>query len=435
MKKTKLALAVAASTLASAPALATNGDELIGLGAQSRALGGTGVAAFYGAENQLINPAMLGKAEGSEFVIGGTLFMPDVEAETNIAAMPGDVVSESSDADQNVIPEVSMATRINDNWTFGLGMYGTAGMGVDYSDNGDYTDGMGMFNASSALQLMKFVPTFAFNQNNFGFGFSPVIQYGTLDLNYQQYNDGGTPMDPSDDSAPTVGSGVSDDLATGFDLGAYFDINQNLTVALAYQSAIEMEYEDQITTAADGFGIGPNGMGTITSDKLEQPAQFKVGIAYTMNNWLLTADAKQIGWGDAEGYEDFGWDDQNVYGVGAKYSGNGYWVGVGYNYGEDPIEVLPDVSGDAMATYSNQAINTFNNHFFPAVVESHYTIGGGYQLSKTMTLEGSIVYADEVTKEVDTSAITSMMMGAAMESSHEVTHSQLGYTISLRMNF
>ncbi|HEY9118304.1 MAG TPA: outer membrane protein transport protein, partial [Marinobacter sp.] len=247
-------------------------------------------------------------------------------------------------------------------------------------------------------------------------------QYGSLDLNYTN------PM-----NGDNVGSGVSDDLGMGFDIGTYFDVNKDLTVALAYQSAIEMEYDGQMTTAADGFGIGPNGMDMISSDKLEQPAQLKLGVAYTMNNWLLTADAKQIKWGSASGYKDFGWDDQNVFGLGAKFSGNGFWAGFGYNYGEDPIEVLPNVAGDPMGTYANQAINMFNNHFFPAIVESHYTVGAGYELNKTMTIEGAIVYAPEVDKTIDTSAITGMLVG--MDSTHEVTHSQTGVTVSLRMNF
>lgn len=420
MKKTKIALAVAAATMLSAPAFATNGDALIGLGAQSRALGGTGTAAFFGSENALTNPALLAKSQGSEFAIGGTLFKPDVSAKSNVA---GVAASETSDADTNIIPEVSMSTRINDNMTFGLGMYGSAGMGVDYRDNA------ALFDAYSNLQLMKFVPTLAYNNSNIGLGFAPVLQYGALDLNY---------TDPNGD---TVGNGVSTDLGWGYNIGAYFDVTNELTVAASYQSAIDMEYKDQITVAADGFGIGPNGMmQTITSDNLEQPAEIKVGVAYTMNNWMVTADAKQIKWGDAKGYKDFNWDDQNVFGIGAKYSGNGFWVGAGYNRGDDPIDVLPNATQPT--TYSNQAVNLFNNHFFPAVVESHYTVGGGYQLSKNMTIEGAIVMAAEVDKTIDTGGISDMFDDGSPNGSvpangttHEVTHSQIGYTVSLRMNF
>ncbi len=431
MNKTKVSLAVAAATMISAPAFATNGDELIGLGVQSRALGGTGTAANYGSENALSNPSLLGKNQGSEFVIAGTLFMPDVNASTNVASAPGTTASADSDADLNIIPEVSMYQRINDNWTFGLGMYGTAGMGVDYRDNDDLPDGTGLFNATSSLQIMKFVPALAYNNDRYGLGFAPVIQYGALDLNYKN-------------AAGTVGNGVSDDIGFGFNLGGDFDINPALTVALAYQSSIEMKYEDQITDAADGFGVGPCATctGTITSDKLEQPAQIKVGVAYTMNNWMLTADAKQIQWGSAEGYKDFNWDDQMVYGLGAKFKGNGYWVGFGYNYGEDPIDVLDDDPAAGMQqAYTNQAINLFNNHFFPAIVESHYTFGGGYEISDTMTLEGAVVYAAEVDKEINTGDISGMMNPAgpvdlpANATTHEVTHSQTGVTVSLRMNF
>lgn len=408
-----VSIAAACSTLPVA-AFATNGDELIGLGAQSRAMGGTGTAAFYGSENALTNPALLGKSQGTEFAFGGTLFMPNVKASSNITTMSA---NKKSDNDKNVIPEVSMSTRINDNWTFGIGMYGTAGMGVDYRGE------PGLFDGYTSLQLMKFAPTMAYNQGNFGFGFAPVLQYGALDINY---------TDPMGNNA---GNGVSTDFGVGYNLGGYFDVNDQLTLALAYQSAIDMDYKDQLTGAADGFGIGPNSMQTITSNKLEQPAQIKLGVAYTVSNWMLTADYKKIKWGSANGYKTFNWDDQDVFGIGARYSGGNYWVGFGYNYGKDPIKVLGDNPANQMATYSNQAVNMFNNHLFPAIVESHYTVGGGYALGKNMMLEGALVYAAEKTKTVDTSAITSMLAGMPVASSHKTTHSQTAITISLRTNF
>ncbi|GAB4287978.1 MAG: TonB-dependent receptor [Thiohalomonadaceae bacterium] len=425
-------IAAACSTLPVA-AFATNGDELIGLGAQSRALGGTGTAAFFGSENALTNPALLGKSKGTEFAFGGTVFMPDVKAESNFASAPGTTASKTSDADMSVIPEVSMSTRINDNLTFGIGMYGTAGMGVDYRGADTDANANGLIHGYTNLQLMKFAPTLAYNKDNFGFGFAPVLQYGALDINYR--------MDTNADGTAdtTTGNGVSSDLGTGYNIGMYYDVNSQLTVALAYQSAISMTYKDQLTVAADGFGIGPNGMQTITSDKLEQPAQIKAGVAYTMNEWMFTADYKQIQWGSADGYKTFNWKDQDVYALGAKYSGNGYWVGFGYNHGEDPIKVLP--SEQTMTGYSNQAINMFNNHLFPAIVEDHFTFGGGYAIGKNMMLEGAVVIADEITKTVNTGTISSVMGGfgpAGMPvdgTTHKVTHSQTSYTISLRMNF
>lgn len=437
MKKTKIALAITAAVMVSQPVLATNGDHLIGLGAQARALGGTGAAAFFGSENALTNPGLLGKMQGTEFAIGGTLFKPDVTAESDVA-MPGTASKQTSDADTNIIPEVSMATRINENLVFGLGIYGSAGMGVDYRDTA------GLFKGYSNLQIMKFAPTLAYNTDQYGIGFAPVIQYGSLDINYQSDID-------QDNDSDVVGNGMSTDLGMGFNLGGYFDISPALTVGLAYQSAIAMKYKDQISLAACGFGVGatgcqvgtnganPNQTNTITSDELEQPAELKIGVAYTMGNMMYTADYKQIAWGQAKGYKDFNWEDQNVFALGAKYSGNGYWAGVGVNHAEDPIKKLDESKTAAQGGYSNQAVNLFNNHFFPGIVETHFTFGGGYELTNRMTLEGAVVYAPEVSKTVDTGAISGALGGnnnlAANASSHEVKHSQMGYTVSLRMNF
>lgn len=429
MKKSALVLAISAAAF-SAPSFATNGDVLIGLGAQSRALGGTGTAAFFGSENALTNPALLGKMQGTEFTIGGTVFMPDVEASTNVASQTG-YVSQTSENDLNIIPEVSLATRIDDNLTFGIGIFGSAGMGVDYRDNGNLPagspmngggDGTGLFNGYSNLQLMKFAPSISYNNGHYGFGFAPVIQYGALDINYKRFN-------PADGTLKNVGNGMSSDLGYGFNLGGYFDVTPEFTIGLAYQSAISMEYDDQISVAAEGFGLPA---GTF-SDKLEQPAEIKVGAAYTMGKWLMTADYKQIQWSDAEGYKDFNWKDQDVFGIGLKYSGSGYWLGAGYNYGSDAVEKVNDATPNMQANGLAQVTNLFNNHFFPGIVESHFTFGGGYNLTKNSAIDLAVVYADEITKTVNTGYLSNQMQADATD--HTVKHSQLGYTISYRMNF
>ena len=426
MKKTKLALAIATAAMVSTPVLATNGDVLIGLGTQARAMGGTGTAAFFGSENALTNPALLGKSQGSEFSIGGTAFMPNVEAEATTFG-PGKM---TSDNDMNIIPEVSMSTRINDNFTFGLGMFGSAGMGVDYRDSDQ------LLNGYSNLQLMKFAPTIAYNEANFGVGFSPVVQYGALDINYKvDTNANGSTSDPGDRN---VGNGMSTDLGYGFNLGAYFDVSKDLTLAASYQSAISMDYKDQISVASATFTQANGGpLASAFSDTLEQPAELKIGVAYTMDNIMLTADAKQIKWGDAKGYKEFNWEDQNVFALGAKYTGKDYWLGAGYNFGSDPISKINDIKAPASlaegaAAGTAQVVNLFNNHFFPGVVESHITFGGGYSLGKNTMIEGAVVYAPEVEKTVNTGYISGLAYDGT---THTVTHSQLGYTVSVKMNF
>jgi long-chain fatty acid transport protein len=154
----------------------------------------------------------------------------------------------------------------------------------------------------------------------------------------------------------------------------------------------------------------------------------KLGVAYTVNdNLTVTADYKTIQWGSAAGYKDFNWKDQNIFALGAKYSANGYWLGLGYNHANDPIESLPDT------TYRNAAVNIFNNMFFPAIVTNSYTFGGGYDISKELAVEGAAVITPEVKKTV---AISSVM--AAMGSpvtTNTTTHSQQAFEVSLRYKF
>ncbi len=403
MKKTKLALAITAASFVATPVLATNGTNMVGLGAQSAAMGGTGVAAYYGAENVVVNPGLIGKAVGSEFAFGGTVFMPSVS--TDYAGQG----AKDSTANMNLIPSVSLVSRIDDQLTFGIGMYGTSGMGVDYRDED------GLMNAQSNMQIMRFVSTLAFNEANFGVGFSPIVQYGSLDIHYDAaaFN-GGT-------SKPT-GSGMASDLGIGFSLGGYFDLTKELTLAAAYTSAINMKYEGQLSTASSNFvGMIPAAFG----DELEQPAELKLGAAYTMGNMLYTADFKQIAWSAAKGYKDFGWEDQNVIALGAKFSTEKYWAGVGFNTGNNPIK--EQANG---ATGGGAVINMFNNIFFPATTETHISVGGGYSLTSHLTLEGAIVMAPEVKTTVSAPTAT-----PGTYTTSTTTHSQMGYTVTARYNF
>jgi long-chain fatty acid transport protein len=350
---------------------------------------------------------MIGKGDGTIIGFGGTLFKPSVSNDGGTGGAKSD-----SSADTFVIPSVAISSRINESLSFGIGMFGTSGMGVDYSGYPAGATDMtkGLFKAQSQLQIMRIVPTIAYNTANAGIGFSPILQYGALDVNYDPT---GLGMGLS-----KFGSGTASDLGYGFTLGGYYDLSKQFTVGAAYTSAINMKYKNQLNSstgaAANFTGFGLSGI----TDNLEQPAEIKVGAAYTMGNIMLTGDLKQVRWGEAKGYKDFGWQDQNVIALGLKYSQPGYWLGVGYNKADNPIKAQ-----DATLP-GGGAINMFNNIFFPATTESHFSFGGGYNLTKAVSLDGAVVYAPEVTTTVATG------MG-----NNTTSHSQMSYTMSVRYKF
>ncbi len=386
MKKILLLSTIGASVL-----FATNGDHLYAVGAKPRALGGTGIANFMGSENALTNPSLLNKSDmPTEFSFGGTSFQSNVSVKTTAGngtdgmTTFGTGTKRKSDEGISVIPSVSILHKISDTCTFGLGMHGTAGMGTDWR-NGDtpfQSDissptlmNLGLFNMRSSLMLMKFAPSYSYGQKNWGVGITGIVQYGSLGIDFDTY-------DPMNSFARKhVGNGTSNDYGFGIQLGGYYDISDDLTIGATYKSAINMSYKDQISKASTTFGLDYD-------DDLEQPEEYGLGISYKFGNFNLSGDIKSIRWGEAKGYSNFEWENQMVYGLGLQYTTNQYWLGIGYNYGKNPIKNNKSTQlTNTGVTTVGDTLNLFNYVMFPAIIESTYSIGGGYNLTKKMSMD------------------------------------------------
>ena len=434
MKKTiKLALA-ASMVLGATSAFATNGTNLVGLGAQARAMGGTGIATFFGSDSALSNPALLAKSkEDKEVVFGGTLFMPDVKVDATAGANigGGGATSKTSSADKSVIPSVSLSDRINEKLVFAIGMYGTAGMGTDFRDN-NISAGVGMtelYNMRSNLMLMQFAPSLAYGNDSWGVGLTAIIQYGSLTIDFDASNGNGVP------GANHIGNGTSDDFGFGYQLGGFYNPSRDLTLGFTYKSPIDMEYKDQISKAAAAFGYTSASVFGAFADNLEQPAEMGAGLSYDLNEFTVAFDYKQIKWSEAKGYKDFGWSDQNVYALGVRYNQPKYWVAAGYNHAKSPLsEATNNISpwtGVAAVPGTNNSdgdtMNAFNYILFPATTETTYTIGAGMEIAQGTYIDTAFTYAQEASDSVS---------GATVGLGTITTkHSQKALTVGLRYNF
>jgi len=401
----KILLSTIAASMLTTSAFATNGDHLIGLGAKARGMGGVGVALSHGAESGLANPALIASVKNKEVSFGGTIFMPDVKS--NMGAGSG-----TSAADMSVIPEVSIASKVNENLFIGIGMWGTAGMGVDYRDSAKH------YNMVTNLQLMQFGVPVAYKTGAVSVGITPLLQYGALDIKHYQYN-------PSTGAYVSGGSekGIAQDLAFGYNLGASYELNKELVLGVSYKAPIEMEYKGQISQAmADFTSMAASNF----SDKLEQPAEMGLGVSYAMGANTFAFDYKTIAWSSAAGYKDFKWDDQTVMAIGYEYNGGTWQARAGYNQASSPISNLA-ASGQTVTSGAdtNYLTNTFNVLGFPAIVESHMTVGGTMEIGQGTTLDLAYVIVPESTF---TSTGTS---GQAIS----VTHSQTSLSFQVNMTF
>ena len=389
---------------------ATNGDNLIAVGAKARGMGGTSIAVSHGAESTLTNPALITKVKGTEISFGGTIFMPDISTQLNTNSMaplpPQNKLT--SDADLNLIPEVSLATQINENFYIGIGMWGTAGMGTDYSQGAgiNNTLAQGQFNnfdMVTNLQLMQFAVPLAYKLDGLSIAVAPIIQYGNLDINYA--------MPDRSFNINSFGTGLAQDFGFGVNLGLTYDFSNGLTIGAVYKSKIDMEYTNQLTTATKPFGINlPDG------DHLEQPAEIGVGIAYVMGQHTFAFDYKQIQWSDAKGYQDFLWEDQDIYALGYQYTQDNWALRAGYNH-----------ASSAVVETMNPAMNMFNLLGFPATSEDHYTVGGTYAFNQQFSVDIAYVYSPESTMTFDVSALQMGLDSVTTDHSEDSLSFQLTY--------
>jgi long-chain fatty acid transport protein len=277
---------------------ATNGDNLISIGPISRAMGGVGIAAPQDAISAVFsNPAAMCfglYCPGSEFNFAGTIFMP--KAKTRIT-MPGyglDTGTKSSDSDLFAIPAIGISSPISQSLRFGIAAYGVSGLGVDYRDKFDLDPSTpGSQAVYTNLQIMKFAPSLSYLINpNLSVGAALHINYGSLDL----------------------GDGTSSNFGFGAQVGAIYKTGP-LSFGVVYISPQEIKHEN-VANFDEAFGET-----TMDDLKLESPQTIGFGIAYepVQNKLLLETDVKWLNWGDANGYEDFGWKDQWVFNIGAQY--------------------------------------------------------------------------------------------------------------------
>lgn len=339
---------VTAVTAIATSLYATNGDNLIGMGAKTRAMAGTSLAISHGAESALSNPALITSVKKSEVSFGGTVMMPSVE--TN---------GVESDADLSVVPAIAIASNMGEGFYAGIGMWGTAGMGVDYRGTGEND------NMVTNLQLMQFGVPLAYKSGTFSAGITPILQYGALDVSY---NNG----------TPSSTKGAAQDLAFGYNAGIACSL-ENVTVGAVYKSPIKMTYNGQISKLLSDYSVA----GTY-GDTLEQPSEYGAGVSYRMGKSVIGFDYRRINWSDADGYKIFGWDDQDVYSIGYEHDAGKWAVRAGYNYAQSPI-----------SAQSSGTINFLNLTGFPAIVESHYAIGGSFRFSERTSVDAAYTYAPE----------------------------------------
>lgn len=351
-------------------ALATNGMNVIGVGPISRSMGGATTGLPLDASTVMSNPAGMSEVEG-RIDFGVTYFVPDssYKATDFSSGAPVTISEKNSDTGGSPMPAFGLIIPINDRFKFGLGAYGSAGMGVDYSSalygNVTYTN----------FQMMKFAPGISYEINKyFSVGAAANLDYATMAFNAGR----------SMTNGQIVAHDANSQFGYGFELGVLAKPLPWLQIGLAYTSRqwfgdfnfntpygkdkLDFDLPQSVSL---GFGIKP-------MDRL------RFGLDIKWINWDQTMGANKPEWSEVpsgSGAWNVSWNDQWVFAIGVEFDATKVIkLRAGFNYAANPLQ-------------ENRA---FENIAFPALVETHFTAGLGWAITDHVELNIGGMYAPRV---------------------------------------
>ena len=415
LSRKAMALALVAGIAVSTSAVATNGYFLIGYGAKSRSMGGTGVANGQDGLAAAANPAAMVDV-GTRADMGVEYFRPKRgfvhDSATLESGFPGAEtgVNHRSGSNNFLIPSAGAVYQFNDRMTFGMAVIGNGANtrfnqqvpGIDSCLDGNTSDGVGStaynFNCLGSktvgvsLLQMQMLPSIAYRvTSNHTLGASLAIgiqqfrAYGLqsfLELGFSA----GTKNLTNNGNDYSYGAGAR----VGYQ-GKFF--NNMLTLGANYATKVYMskfdKYEDLF--AQEG--------------RFDIPAHWTVGFAIKPHKkWTIAGDVQRIYYGDVKSVANlgpqasnpnsffppgtdvtgkhnglgFGWNDQNVYKIGVNFDySKKLSFRAGYNYGESQFD-------------SDQVLFNF---LAPAVNQHHLTLGASYRHGKHHEFSASYMHA------------------------------------------
>lgn len=337
---TALILAIAAAFSATA----TDGINLIGIGPVQQGTAGAGVASAKDSTWLILNPAGLTDVE-RQVNASFQFFVPNRNAQ-----YPG--MPNQNDNSSFFIPSLSASFGCcnKDTGYFGIGVYGTSGMGVDYDANNPFIGGN-----FTELSIAKMTFTYAhLFDNGWSVGAGPILVLSRF---------------------RTDMGGFSRQWDTALGAGAIFGVNKRVNDKLKLgASYITEQYMEDF----DKY----NGL---LNDSLNLPQQLTVGLAYNvLTNVEVALDYQWIGWGQLETLGDqFGWEDQNIVKAGVTWDvDERLTLRGGISHGNSPI----------------QSEDVFQNSLFPAIMETHLAAGASYALNDSINLDLAYIHALEATQ-------------------------------------
>lgn len=454
-KKIVAAAALAALACNSQWALATDVFHLEGIGAVSRAMGGTAVAQDVGAAGMLTNPATLSLSpDAHQVMVGLDMVTTDIKVKDKTTGESVSSHTHSSNRGPYFAPEVAYTQRVG-NWSFGVGAFAQGGLGTEFGKGSFLSRGngglaTGLENSSRLLVLdIPFAASYQVNEA-LSIGGSLDAMWQGLNLNLLLGADqvGGLIAGNrvSGSLLPVLG-GVPDlrgahfsltknqPIASGIDAWGYSGrlgfVYQaapatKLGASYTFQSQMDDMEGDATLTAISGVAGQIPLRGKIKIKDFQMPAKLDLGLSHKVNaDWTVAVDVSRVFWKDvmkdikvafqANGGGDLNillpqdYKDQTILALGTSYVLNPAWTLRG---------------GLRFATQALRKETLFA--VIPATPTKHLSLGFSYAVSKASRIDFAYSHAFKETMTNDSLPNTS----DTIRVSHAQNNATLNYSFS-----
>lgn len=309
MKKFIVAALAVASVCGTAKA---EGYQINSLSAKQIGMGHTGIALKLGAESMFFNPAGMAYMDKTLDLSGSvTGIMPTCTATV-------DGVDYTTDNGVSTPIGVHAAFSIYDNFKGGISFYTPYGSSINWTDNWPGA----VLNQNVNLKVFTIQPTLAWAITpKFSIGAGAMISWGTVDLNKGLVTSETTDkaiaalktLGQLPEETPAFGSTTpasvnlngKADMVVGFNIGAMYNITENLTVGASYRSQMKMKVKagDAHVKYANALAQGILGESldliNEANFKAEMPCPWVMGLGVSykpVDRLTLAFDARLTGW-------------------------------------------------------------------------------------------------------------------------------------------
>lgn len=188
------------------------------------------------------------------------------------------------------IPSLYVATPINNNMWFGLGISAPFGLANDYGRSW-----VGRYDSTqSELMTIDIAPSLAWRvTDKLSLGFGLDLQYAEAQLDNAVPDAFDATPDPTTDGSSRL---EGDDWSMGFNAGLMYQITDATRIGAHYRSTVKHELDGQVTSVAP---VGSGGATTIlaASADFEAPNIGTLGIWHDLNEkWSIGASGSWYGW-------------------------------------------------------------------------------------------------------------------------------------------